>query len=69
MFLLAFWDLTVHNVQFVFKWIHCIRVDGRKRCENATSGRDFFENGEKKLRFQKNTDTWGQGLKPMKRIH
>ena len=33
-----------------------MRVDGRKRCENATSGRAFFENGEKKLRFQTNTD-------------
>ena len=29
----------------------------------------FFENGEKKLLFKTNTDTWRQGLKPMKRIH
>ena len=33
----------------------------RKRCENATSGRGFFENGETKLRFQTNSDTCGQG--------
>ena len=30
---------------------------------------NFFENGEKKLLLQTNTDTWRQGLKPMKRIH
>ena len=45
----------------VFKSIHRIRGNGRKRCENATSGRGFFENGETKLRFQTNSDTCGQG--------
>ena len=34
--------------------------------ENATSGRNFFEIGEKKLRFQTNTDTSGQGLETAK---
>ena len=35
----------------VFKLIHRIRVDGRKQCENATGGHDFFENGEKSCVF------------------
>ena len=34
-------------------------MDGQKRCENATSVSEFFENGEKKLRFQTNMDTCG----------
>ena len=44
------------RVSYRFKSIHRIRVDGRKRCENAKSKR------KKELRFQTNTDTCGQGL-------
>ena len=51
----------------VFKLIHRIRVDGRKRCENATRGLEFFENGEKKLRFPIKTDTCGRGLNKIKK--
>ena len=48
----------------VFKSIHRIGVDRRKRCENATSGQDFFrKTDKKKLRFQTNTATCGQGLR------
>ena len=38
-----------------------IRLDGRKRCETRYEWvRIFFENGEKKLRFETaNTDTCG----------
>ena len=39
-----------------------VRVDGRKRCENLTSGSEFFLKKEKKKVFQTNTDTCGQGL-------
>ena len=31
----------------VSKSIHRIRVDGRKRCENATSGQEFYWKTEK----------------------
>ena len=50
------------RVSYRFKSIHRIRVDGRKRCENAKSGREFFYKRKKELRFQTNTDTCGQGL-------
>ena len=36
-----------------FKSIHRKRVDGRKRCENATSGRGFFFFG-KRIRIRVN---------------
>ena len=41
----------------VFVSFFFFRLNGRKRSENATCGRKFFENGEKKLRFQTTTDT------------
>ena len=43
----------------VFKPIHRIRVDDVKTLRVDAN---FFENGEKKLRFQTNTDTCGEGL-------
>ena len=36
------------RVSYRFESIHRIRVDGRKRCENASSGREFFVTKEKK---------------------
>ena len=36
------------RVSYRFESIHRIRVDGRKRCENASSGREFFLTKEKK---------------------
>ena len=38
-------------------------VDGRKRFEYATCGREFFQNGGKNLRSQKYPHTCGQGLR------
>ena len=35
----------------VFASIHHIHVDGRKRCENATCGHEFFEKRGKKVAF------------------
>ena len=34
----------------------------KRNCENSTSGRNFFKNGEKSFLIQTNTGTSGQGL-------
>ena len=49
--------LSFSNLFIVYVWT------GENGAKTLQVDANFFENGEKKLRFQTNTDTCGQGLR------